>query len=342
VPSAQELGARSDWPAPDLDHCPPADPALEPDAFVVAMDTGERMHYLDWGGPSGAPGGAAWVPHGLAALPPLVLLHGIGESAWVWAPIARRVRALTRVLALDLRGHGLSAAPIGGYELPSLAMDVLTIMAANGWAPAQDGQPVVLAGHGFGGAVAVAAAVEHPAAVAGFALVDGGWEAMGRRAGDDPQQVVKALAEPPEVLESMAAWLADRRAFDPPTWDADQERAARAQVEQTHAGHVVPILRRHALLGTVRAMLSYEPHRLLPRIAVPLLVAIAGTSAPDDETALDRELELQDALRLPRGPVRVVRYRSAGHNLMRYVPRELTAELVGLLAVAGRSASAAP
>ena len=217
-------------------------------------------------------------------LPPLVLVHGIGETAWSWAPIARRLRRLTRVVALDLRGHGLSDAPVGGYDLPSLAMDVLTVMVANGWGPDAGGPPAVLAGHGFGADVAVAAAVERPGAAAGLALVDGGWEDVGRNAGDDPEQVVKALAEPPEVLRSMDAWLADRRGFDPESWDADQERAARAQVEQRHAGHVVPVLRRHALLGTVTAMLSCRPDRLLPLVSAPLLVAIAGMPAPDDES----------------------------------------------------------
>ena len=317
----------------------PPDVSAEPESLVVPMDTGDRIHYLDWGGPVGAiPDVPGEPPGGGVPLPPLVLLHGIGETAWSWAPVARRLRRLTRVLAIDLRGHGLSDAPAGGYELPSLAMDVLTVMVANGWGPDASEPPAILAGHGFGAGVAVAAAVECPGAVAGLALVDGGWEDLGRNAGDDPEQVVKALAEPPEVLRSMDAWLDDRRGFDPASWDTDQERAARAQVEQKHAGHVVPVLRRHALLGTVSAMLSYRPDELLPLVSAPVLVAIAGMPAPDDESARDRELELADALRLPRGPVRLTRFPGAGHNLMRYVPDALAEELAGLLRLAGGTA----
>ena len=327
---------RSGWPPPRPGLVIPPDVSAEPDSLVVPMDTGDRIHYLDWGGPVGAVPDAPGEPAGRGVpLPPLVLLHGIGETAWSWAPVARRLRRLTHVLAVDLRGHGLSDAPAGGYELPSLAMDVLTVMVANGWGPDASGPPAVLAGHGFGAGVAVAVAAERPGAVAGLALVDGGWEDVGRNAGDDPEQVVKGLAEPPEVLRSMDAWLGDRRGFDPASWDADQERAARAQVEQKHAGHVVPVLRRHALLGTVSAMLSYRPDELLPLVSAPVLVAIAGVPAPDDESARDRELELADALRLPRGPVRLVRFPGAGHNLMRYVPDALAVELAGLLRLAG-------
>ena len=311
----------------------PPDASAEPESLVVPMDTGDRIHYLDWGGSAAVPDGPQTQSAG--SLPPLVLLHGIGETAWSWAPIARRLRRLTRVLAVDLRGHGLSDAPVGGYETASLAMDVLTVMVANGWGPDAGGPPAVLAGHGFGADVVVAVAAERPGAVAGVALVDGGWEDAGRNAGDDPEQVVKALAEPPEVLRSMDAWLADRRGFDPASWDADQERAARAQVEQKHAGHVVPVLRRRALLGTVAAMLSYRPDQLLPLVSAPVLVAVAGTPAPDDESGRDRELELAEALLLPRGPVRLVRYPAAGHNLMRYVPDALVGELAVLLGLAG-------
>ncbi len=327
MPAAHEPCARTDWPALDPAPALPPDPRAEPDSLVVPMDTGVRIHYLDWGGPAPAIG-RPW--------PPLVLVHGIGETAWWWAPLARSLRQVTRVLALDLRGHGLSEAPRSGYDLPSLAIDVLTVMVANGWGPDASGPAAVLAGHGFGAQVAVAAAAERQGAVAGLALVDGGWEDVGRAAGDDPEQLATSLAEPPEVLRSMDAWLADRQAFDPPSWDADQERAARAQVVQRHAGHVAPALGRGALLACVQSMLSYRPDVLLPLVSAPALVATAGSVATDDEAARDRELELCDALGLLRGRVRLVRYPAAGHNLARYVPAELALELAGLLALGGR------
>ena len=71
------------------------------------MDTGDRLHYLDWGGPTAD----------RSTLPPLLLIHGLAATAWAWAPIARRLHAHTRVLALDLRGHGLSESPRSGYDL---------------------------------------------------------------------------------------------------------------------------------------------------------------------------------------------------------------------------------
>ncbi len=303
----------------------PPDASAEPESLLVALDTGDRVHYLDWGSPPDAPA--------VRRLPALVLVHGLGATAWTWNPIARRLCRITRVLAPDLRGHGYSEAPAVGYELGSLAVDLLTVTVANGLGPDAGGPPVVVAGHGFGAMVAVAAAAREPDAVAGLALVDGGWEDVSA-GGLTVEEFVASVADPPEVLRSMDAYLVDRRGYDPGTWDADQERAARAAVEQKHAGHVAPVIRRHALAASVASMLDYRPDELLPDVRCPVLIAVASSAAPDDEAARDRELALADAVRfLDRaGPVRVVRFDGAGHNLMRYRPDELAVALASLLA----------
>ena len=77
----------------------------------------------------------------------------------------------------------------------------------------------------------------------------------------------------------MRAYLADRRAFDPATWDADQERAARETVVQVPAGRVVPVTRPHVVAGMVRAMFAYRPRDVLPAVTAPIMALVAG---PDD------------------------------------------------------------
>ena len=101
-------------------------------------------------------------------------------------------------------------------------------------------------------------------------LVDGGWEALEAASGMDVDEFLRGLDEPPEVLRSMTAFLADRAAFDPASWDADQERAARATVVETHAGKVVPSTRPHALEASVRAMFRYDPVATLAAVRAPV------------------------------------------------------------------------
>ncbi len=300
-------------------------PPADPESLLVTLDTGERIHLLDWGGPD-------------AELPPLLLLHGLSQTAWSFAPVARRLRARTRVLTPDLRGHGLSEAPRTGYELESLAFDALTVLAANGFGEDAGGPPAVVGGHGLGALVAVATAVLRPSSVAGLALLDAGWEDVGAATGLTPDEFLRGLAEPPEVLRSMAAYLADRRDYDPPSWDADQERAARSAVDEKHAGHVVPVVRQHALRGAVGAMFEYRPRESLAAVRVPVLVAVAESGSADDEEARERRLDLEELLGVraatDAAPARVIRFGGTGHNVMRYRPEELSAALLELLETA--------
>jgi pimeloyl-ACP methyl ester carboxylesterase len=294
----------------------------EPESLVVTTDTGDRIHYLDWGGPPDR-------------LPPLLLVHGLGSTAWIWSPVARRLAAITHVLAMDLRGHGLSNSPRSGYDLESLAFDALTVLAGNRYGAEAGGAAAVVAGHGLGAMVAAMMAVVQPASVAGVALIDGGWEDMAEATRMTAAEFERTIGDPPEVLASMAAYLADKREFDPATWDADQERAARAAVDEKHAGHVAPVLRRHALLAAVEAMFSYDPARTLATVVAPLFVAVAESGGGDDEYARERLLALEDVkrARLATGlaPPHVTRYQGTGHNLMRYRTAELTEILADLL-----------
>ncbi len=294
---------------------------FEPESLVVTMDTGDQLHYLDWGGEG--------------ALPPLLLIHGLASTAWSWAPIARRLRSATRVLALDLRGHGLSESPRTGYDLGSLAYDALTVLSANGLGADLDGPPAAVAGHGLGAAVAVTMATLRPRSVAALALVEGGFEDLAEATGMTAADYQGSIGDPPEVMASMAAYLADRREFDPPTWDADQERAARAAVDEKHAGHVASVVRAHALRGSVEALFSYRPRTALAQVAAPVLIAVAESGAADDETTRERRIALEDVVRaraaagVSAPEIRL--FPGTGHNLMRYRSDELSAAILELL-----------
>ncbi|WP_181780308.1 alpha/beta fold hydrolase [Pseudonocardia pini] len=56
--------------------------------------------------------------------PALVLLHGLGGDSGSWAAEAPTWRNDLRVIALDLRGSGGTAATPGGHSIADLADDV--------------------------------------------------------------------------------------------------------------------------------------------------------------------------------------------------------------------------
>lgn len=301
---------------------PPAplvpDDTLEPAGFVVVAESGDRIHFLDWGGPTGS-----------AGTPGVLAIHGLSQTGWIWAPIARRLGGPAgdrRFVTMDLRGHGLSDAPTedGAYDLRVLATDAVAVADGSGLLAGDEG--LVLAGHGFGAIVAAMAALEVGHGCAGLVLVDGGWEALEASTGLDADEFLRGLDEPPEVMSSLAAFLADRIAFDPGTWDTDQERAALATVVETHAGRVVPATRPHALEACARAMFTFDPLTTLTAVAAPV-VALA---AADDEVGTRmRALAEVSAARVAAGrdAIEVVSFRHDGHNLMRYRPGEVAAAL---------------
>lgn len=86
---------------------------------------------------------------------PVVLVHGITESAATFDPITARLADTRRVITLDLRGHGESGSA-GDYGLATMAGDVAAVVAAAGAAEPH------LVGHSLGGAVVTAAGAAMP------------------------------------------------------------------------------------------------------------------------------------------------------------------------------------
>jgi pimeloyl-ACP methyl ester carboxylesterase len=280
------------------------DPGFEPGGFVVLVEPGDRIHFLDWGG-TGRPG--------------IVLVHGLAGSAWAWTPVARRLQAVRHTVAMDLRGHGLSDAPTapGAYELSALASDVVAVAEGSGALDggAATGGGVVVAGHGFGAIVAAIAAVELGERCRRLVLVDGGLDHLPSTTGMDVEEFLRGLDEPPEAMRSMTAYLADRKGWDPASWDADQERAARAAVVETPAGRLVGATRPHALEACVRSMFGYDPGAVLPRVTASIVaVRLAGEGSRPAEPA--------------RAEVTVIEVAAPGHNLLRYRPADVTAAIL--------------
>ncbi|XP_058479668.1 protein phosphatase methylesterase 1-like isoform X1 [Solea solea] len=87
--------------------------------------------------------------------PLLVLLHGGGHSALSWAVFTTAItsRVTCRVLAMDLRGHGATEVhQSDDFSTQTMSSDIANVIrACYGVAP----PPIVLIGHGVGGAIAV-------------------------------------------------------------------------------------------------------------------------------------------------------------------------------------------
>jgi long-chain acyl-CoA synthetase len=96
----------------------------------------------------------------------IVFIHGFGGQAEQWHYQLQKFALDNRVIALDLRGHGLSDKPATGYDMPRIQADLETALAI-----LKVSSPFVLVGHSFGGAIVTDYALRHPERVERLALI---------------------------------------------------------------------------------------------------------------------------------------------------------------------------
>lgn len=135
---------------------------LEPHSAFVDADT-IQLHYLEWDSELLPQSSALQMSNDEL---PIVLLHGLAATADTWRLVAQRLCVRHRIVAFDLRGHGLSEHCENGYDMAALAEDIVQGMAGLGM-----GQ-VVLIGHGLGARIALVLAARHPALISHLVLVD--------------------------------------------------------------------------------------------------------------------------------------------------------------------------
>lgn len=121
-------------------------------AYAGWVDLDGPVHYIDHGGPAGAP---------IA-----VCVHGLGGSHANWARLAPLLTSRCRVLAPDLAGFGLTAGGPRSSTVPAnrRLLDRFLIEVAQ--------EPVVLIGNSMGGLISAMEAAKNPAAVSHLVLID--------------------------------------------------------------------------------------------------------------------------------------------------------------------------
>ena len=107
--------------------------------------------------------------------PPLVLLHGWPQHWWSWRELIGPLARDYRVICPDVRGMGWSDIPRDGYDLRTLAEDVLALLDELGL------ERVRLAGHDWGFLTGYAVCFLAPQRVERFVPMGGvtPWSAIG-------------------------------------------------------------------------------------------------------------------------------------------------------------------
>ena len=240
------------------------------DQFVRLNDF--QLHYLDHPGDD----------------PPLVLMPGLTANAHSFDGLIKAgLNSAMRVLALDLRGRGLSDKPESGYSLADHAADVLGLLDA------LELSQVVLGGHSFGGLLTLYMAAHHPERISKLVVID---------AAGSMHPQVRELIKPSvdrlnKVLPSWEAYIKAMRQmpFYQGWWDPTIESYYRADIEIRDNGTVIPRSRPEAIIETVDKVLAEDWVQHLAAVKQPMLLlnALGSFGPPGAPPILPRKQALE-------------------------------------------------
>jgi len=272
---------------------------MKPDIRRLPATDEVGLHALVWDG-----GDAARV----------LLVHGLASNCRTWEAVGERLHRLGHpVAAVDLRGHGRSDKPDGGYDFATMGDDLLSVLDALGYR-----RPVV-AGQSTGGNLVVDLALRFPDRVAAVVGVDGGSIEL-QRQWPEWDACARVLA-PPRISGMARTDLADHLRRMHPTWDDAGIEATLANFELLDDATVRPWLTFDRHMEILRALWEHRPSKAIPDLIVPLhLLLVDG----GDEWAVAKRAEAEGAV---ANGVRVRWFPGADHDVHVQLPDEVAAEL---------------
>ena len=228
--------------------------------------------------------------------PLVLLLHGFPELSESWREVLPRLAAAGfHAVAPDLRGYGGTERTEGGYDLDTLANDVVQLAHH-----LQPGQPVHLVGHDWGGLIAYHVAAMHPEVVDRLAVINAPHPSVMARDIWKPAQLVSSwyifffqLPFLPERLLSarggaLVSRLLRRAMVDPSRVPAGKLAEYEANFSRPEAARAALDYYRQAFRRTLSRRGRQET-RDYPRIRAPFLL-IWGEQDPALRKTLTRGL----------------------------------------------------
>ena len=208
----------------------------------------------------------------------ILSVHGITANSRFWDCLASALSPYHRVIAMDLRGRGLSDKPPTGYSIENHCKDILALMNDQGL------KRPVLMGHSLGAFISLAFAAQNPEKIDRLILVDGGGKLSKAQMAKVFAGIKPSLDRLGKVFPSFKAYLSQmKQAPYLKPWNSYMETYFRYEVEKVKRGvrsrvHPKHIEEEAKNLGKVDSREFYK------RVKVPTLIlrATQGMLAEDD------------------------------------------------------------
>ena len=281
---------------------------LTPTSRFVTLRDGVQLRILEWSRPEDSPG------------VPILLVHGLASNARLWDGPARRLAELGyAVVAVDLRGHGLSDKPDDGYEINMVADDIADVISALQPHQSVAQKPLVI-GQSWGGNLVVELAHRHPALVRGIVAVDGGTIELSKAFPnwDECERTLRPPALAGMHFDRLRSYIRAAHA----DWSEEAIDGQMHNMERLDDGTIRPHLTMDRHIKVLHGLWQHIPSTLWENITVPVLFTPA--SKQDDDHTRAKRTQIAHALKvLPRAKVEW--FEPADHDLHAQFPHRFAA-----------------
>jgi pimeloyl-ACP methyl ester carboxylesterase len=208
----------------------------------------------------------------------ILCAHGITANSRFWDCLASALSPHHRVIAMDLRGRGLSDKPATGYSIENHCKDILALMKDQGL------KRPVLMGHSLGAFISLVFAAQNPKTIDRLILVDGGGKLSEDQMAKVFAGIKPSLDRLGQVFPSLDAYLTQmKQAPYLQPWNPYMETYFRYEVEDVEGGVRSRVHPEH-IDEEAKNLRRGDSKELYKRVKAPTLIlrATKGMLAEDD------------------------------------------------------------
>ena len=208
----------------------------------------------------------------------ILCVHGISANCRCWDTMVEALAPRYRIIAMDLRGRGLSEKPPAGYSIAHHCRDIRVLLENLGV------ERAVIMGHSLGALIALAFGAQYPEKVESLILLDGG----GKLSADQTKKVFAGIQPTLDrlgkVFPSFEAYL-DLMKKNPllQPWSPALETYYLYEIEEVGGGVRSRVQPEH-IKEEAENLGNLDVAEFYPQIKCPVLIlrATEGMLAPDD------------------------------------------------------------
>jgi pimeloyl-ACP methyl ester carboxylesterase len=208
----------------------------------------------------------------------ILCIHGITASCRFWDCLASALAPHHRVIAMDLRGRGLSDKPPTGYSIEHHCKDILALMNDQGL------ERPVLMGHSLGAFISLVFSAQYPQRVDRLILVDGGGKLSETQMAKVFTGIKPSLDRLGQVFPSLEAYLSQmKQAPYLQPWNSYMETYFRYEIEEVEGGVRSRVHPKH-IEEEARNLGKVDSSQFYTKVTSPTLIlrATKGMLAEDD------------------------------------------------------------